>query len=210
MNSNTAIFLPVYPRYDIMFYRFLFQDHHSERAVYMLQQPVSPGPGRDGDPGRVEEDWLAWCEAVEEQLGPDEDDPEGDQESIVNDCGVAITSLDLQLSDFPDGDPLSHLSDLPLIAGDSIFDTFQVFDTEAGSVLRWFSSTGNSFSSFFFCEIECPPPNGSHSPFFIFSVIPDIGDEAGYFRFVDFNQPPDAVVPEPASLLLRRPEKQLF
>src|SRR5690348_9522763 len=71
-----AIFLPVYPRYDIMFYRFLFQDHHSERAVYMPQRPVSPGPGRDGDPGRVEEDWLAWCEAVEEQLGPDEDEPE--------------------------------------------------------------------------------------------------------------------------------------
>src|SRR5215475_9999549 len=38
----------------------------------MLQQPVPPEPGRDGDPGRVEEDWLAWCESVEEQLGPDE------------------------------------------------------------------------------------------------------------------------------------------
>src|SRR6476469_170862 len=45
-----AIFLLVYLRYDIMFYRFLFQDHHSERAVYMPQRPVSPGPGRDGDP----------------------------------------------------------------------------------------------------------------------------------------------------------------
>jgi hypothetical protein len=42
----------------------------------MSERPVAPGPGRDDDPGRVEEDWLAWCEAVEEQLGPDEDDPE--------------------------------------------------------------------------------------------------------------------------------------
>src|SRR6478735_11101395 len=42
----------------------------------MLQQPVSPEHGRDGDPGRAEEDWLAWCEAAEEQLGPDEDEPE--------------------------------------------------------------------------------------------------------------------------------------
>src|SRR2546423_812457 len=32
----------------------------------MPQRPVAPGPGRDDDPGRVEEDWLAWCEAVEE------------------------------------------------------------------------------------------------------------------------------------------------
>ena len=44
--------------------------------MYMPQRPVAPGPGRDGDPGRVEEDWLAWCEAVEAQLGPDEDEPE--------------------------------------------------------------------------------------------------------------------------------------
>jgi hypothetical protein len=42
----------------------------------MPQRPVAPGPGRDDDPGRAEEDWLAWCEAVEEQLGPDEDEPE--------------------------------------------------------------------------------------------------------------------------------------
>src|SRR6185503_12290368 len=76
MNSNTAIFLPAYPRYDIMFYRFLFQDHHSERAVYMLQQPVSPEPGRDGDPRQAEEDWLLWCESVEDQLDPDEEGPD--------------------------------------------------------------------------------------------------------------------------------------
>src|SRR5882672_5935150 len=44
----------------------------------MPQRPVAPGPGRDGDPGRAEEDWLAWCEAVEEQLGPDEDEPDED------------------------------------------------------------------------------------------------------------------------------------
>ena len=41
----------------------------------MPQQPVAPEPGRDDDPGRAEEDWLAWCEAVEEQLGPDEEEP---------------------------------------------------------------------------------------------------------------------------------------
>ena len=90
-------------------------------------------------------DWLS--------LAADEDDEEG-EESLVNDCGVAITSLDLQLSDSEDGDPLSHLSDLPSIAGDSIFNTFQVFDTDSGSVLRLFSSVGNSFSSFCF---ECSP-----------------------------------------------------
>jgi hypothetical protein len=27
----------------------------------MPQRPVVPGPGRDADPGRAEEDWLAWC-----------------------------------------------------------------------------------------------------------------------------------------------------
>src|SRR6476619_1532837 len=87
-----AIFLLVYTRYDIMFYIFLFQDHHSERAVYIPQRPVSPGPGRDGDPGRVEEDWLAWCEAVEEQLGPDEDEPEDaapwevDIDALIAEC----------------------------------------------------------------------------------------------------------------------------
>jgi len=47
----------------------------------MPQRPVPPGPGRDGDPGRAEEDWLAWCEALEasgEPLGPDEEDPDED------------------------------------------------------------------------------------------------------------------------------------
>jgi hypothetical protein len=58
----------------------------------MLQQPVSPEPGRDGDPSRVEEDWLAWCEAVEEQLGPDEDEPEDaapwdvDIDALIAEC----------------------------------------------------------------------------------------------------------------------------
>src|SRR6201996_5613222 len=42
----------------------------------MPQRPVAPGPRWDDDPGRVEEDWLAWCEAVEEQRGPHEDGPE--------------------------------------------------------------------------------------------------------------------------------------
>ncbi len=45
-------------------------------VVYMPQRPVSLEPGRDADPGRAEEDWLAWCEAVENQLGPDEEEPD--------------------------------------------------------------------------------------------------------------------------------------
>src|SRR5690348_8509605 len=58
----------------------------------MLLQPVAPEPGRDDDPGRVEEDWLAWCEAVEAQLGPDEDDPEDaapwdvDIDALIAEC----------------------------------------------------------------------------------------------------------------------------
>ena len=44
----------------------------------MLELPVSPGSGRDGDPGRAEEDWLAWCESVENQLGPEDEDSEAD------------------------------------------------------------------------------------------------------------------------------------
>src|SRR5215472_13397887 len=68
-----------------MFYRWLFQDHLSERVVYMPLRPVPSEPGRDKDPGRAEEDWLAWCEAAAasgEPLGPDEDldeeEPGGD------------------------------------------------------------------------------------------------------------------------------------
>ena len=60
----------------------------------MPQRPVPPEPGRDDDPGRAEEDWLAWCEAVEEQLDPDdEEDPDedaapwdADLEAIIAEC----------------------------------------------------------------------------------------------------------------------------
>ena len=51
---------------------------YTERVVHMLELPVSPGSGRDGDPGRAEEDWLAWCESVENQLGPEDEDSEAD------------------------------------------------------------------------------------------------------------------------------------
>jgi hypothetical protein len=47
----------------------------------MPQQPVPPGSGRGGDPGRAEEDWLAWCEALEasgQPLGPDEEEADDD------------------------------------------------------------------------------------------------------------------------------------
>jgi hypothetical protein len=59
----------------------------------MLQQPVSPEPGRDDDPGRAEEDWLAWCESVENQLDPDEQEPgedvapwDADLDAIIAEC----------------------------------------------------------------------------------------------------------------------------
>jgi hypothetical protein len=44
----------------------------------MLKQPVPPEPGRDGDPGQAEEDWLAWCESVENQLDPDDEEEPDD------------------------------------------------------------------------------------------------------------------------------------
>ena len=59
----------------------------------MPQRPVSLEPGRDGDPGRAEEDWLAWCESVEGQLGPDdEEEPDdaapwdADLDAIIAQC----------------------------------------------------------------------------------------------------------------------------
>jgi hypothetical protein len=59
----------------------------------MLERPVPPGPGRDDDPGRAEEDWLAWCESVENQLDPDEEEePENaapwdvDLDAIIAEC----------------------------------------------------------------------------------------------------------------------------
>ncbi len=59
----------------------------------MLERPVPPGPGRDDDPGRAEEDWLAWCESVENQLDPDEEEePEDaapwdvDLDAIIAEC----------------------------------------------------------------------------------------------------------------------------
>ena len=58
----------------------------------MPQRPVSPGPGRDADPGRAE-DWLAWCESVENQLDsgdedPDEDVPpwDADLDALIAEC----------------------------------------------------------------------------------------------------------------------------
>ena len=47
----------------------------------MLQRPVPPGPGRDEDPGRAEEDWLAWCEASEDQLDLDLDEEEPEEDA---------------------------------------------------------------------------------------------------------------------------------
>ncbi len=59
----------------------------------MLEWPVPPGPERDDDPGPAEEDWLAWCESVENQLDPDqEEEPEDaapwdvDLDAIIAEC----------------------------------------------------------------------------------------------------------------------------
>src|SRR5215471_6023769 len=80
-----------------MFYRWLFQDHLSERVVYMPLRPVPSEPGRDEDPGRAEKDWLAWCEAAAasgEPLGPDEEEADdedaapwdADLDAIIAEC----------------------------------------------------------------------------------------------------------------------------
>src|SRR5690348_3115657 len=59
----------------------------------MPQRPVSPEPGRDLNPRRTEEDWLAWCESVENQLGPDEEESaedfapwDVDMDAIIAEC----------------------------------------------------------------------------------------------------------------------------
>ena len=64
--------------------------------MHMPQRPVPPGPRRDEDPGRAEEDWLAWCEAAEasgEPLDPDEEDADDDEppwdadlDAIIAEC----------------------------------------------------------------------------------------------------------------------------
>src|SRR6202043_403084 len=65
-------------------------------VVYMPQRPVSLEPGRDGDPGRAEEDWLAWCEALEasgQLLDPDDKDQDegaapwdADLDALIAEC----------------------------------------------------------------------------------------------------------------------------
>src|SRR6185312_12011184 len=66
-----------------MFYEARFQDHQSERMAYMPERLASPDPGQDDAPGR-EEDWLAWCESVENQLDSDDEDP--DEDAIIAEC----------------------------------------------------------------------------------------------------------------------------
>ena len=126
-------------------------------------------------------DWVS--------LDEDFDDPEG-RESILNNCGVNIFSLDLQLSD-NGGETLSHLEDFPLVDSDSIFDTIQ----PVGDVFRFFSSQGNSISFFTPCEI-CLLSEVIGPTFFLF--VADSGNP-GDFRIAAFNNDP---IPEPASLLL--------
>lgn len=131
-------------------------------------------------------------------LAADDDDPEG-TESILNNCGEQIFSLDLQFSD-NGGETLSHQSEFPLVSGDSFFDTLM----PVGDVFRFFSSTGNAIDCVG-CGINLLGSDIASlgllfGPEFLFVVDPDTGGP-GYFRITDFNQD-TTQVPEPASLLL--------
>ncbi len=143
-------------------------------------------------------DWVSL--EAEGETFPDDGDPAG-EESINNNCGEPIFSLDLQLSE--DGETLSHPPDPLGVAGGSIFDTLQSVDTEFGSAFRFFSSEGSTID----CdtcsiEVEIFQLQQVIGPEFIFFLNPDSGDPFGFFRIVDFNQTPEQVVPEPATLLL--------
>jgi len=139
-------------------------------------------------------DWTSLAAEIEGGDG----DAEG-EETILNNCGVSIFSLDIQLSD-DGGESLSHPPDSLEWDGTGIFDTLQLVD---GGIWRFYSSLGNSIS----CDTcgitllsELLLLTDVIGPNFILAIS-DTG-EPGYFRIVDFNQPPDTVVPEPASLLL--------
>ena len=76
---------------------FLLEIIYPNGMAFMSQRPVSPEPGRDGDPGWAEEDWVAWCEAAVasgEPLGPaedlDEEEPGGDAAPWDADLDVVI------------------------------------------------------------------------------------------------------------------------
>lgn len=146
-------------------------------------------------------DWVSL--AAEGETFPDDGDPAG-EESINNNCGEPIFSLDLQLSD-DGGETLSHPPDFLEVAGDSVFDTLQLVETEFGTAFRFFSSEGSTID----CDtcsiielVETLQIQQVIGPEFIFFVNPDNSDPFGYFRIVDINQEPEQVVPEPATLLL--------
>jgi PEP-CTERM motif len=155
--------------------------------------------------------WLSLLAEVEEEGG---DDPAG-EESIVNDCGVSIFSLDIQLSDDENGDPLSHtdLEDFPGVAPGSVFDVLDLVETDDGPAFR-FSSSQNSFIVPCPAEPGCPPDPDEVielelslvasqviGPHFEFFLIPDNG--FGFFRIVGFGtEPLNEPVPEPATLLM--------
>jgi len=130
--------------------------------------------------------------SLEFELEGEDGDPAG-TESISNNCGARIYSLDLQLSENEDGDPLSHLSDFPEVGEDSIFDTI----VPMGDFFRFFSSQQNSIDCVG-CSVDL-----IISSEFLFVVNTDTGlPPFGYFRIVDFGIEPLQAVPEPASLLL--------
>jgi PEP-CTERM motif len=146
--------------------------------------------------------WLSLLAEVESEGS---DDPEG-EESIVNDCGSAIYSLDIQLSDSGTEGSIHDVEDLELDPL-SVFDVMDL-DTELGLV-RLSSSQNISIIP---CPDEGCPPDPDFlelsllaseviGPHFEFFLTPDNG--FGFFRIVGFGTVPlNDVVPEPATLLM--------
>jgi hypothetical protein len=149
-----------------------------------------------GDSGLLG-DWTS----LEDEGELEDGDPAG-TESILNNCGLNIFSLDLQFSDEADGDPLTHLSpNGPVADANTIFDTLQGL---GDGTWRFFSSQGNSIA---FEEIVPFGPEAIAlslviGPNFLFVVDPDSGDPFGFFRITGFGTEQLAAVPEPATLLL--------
>ena len=146
-----------------------------------------------GDSGLLG-DWTSL-----EDEGDSEDGDPGGTESILNNCGVNIFSLDLQFSE-NFGESLTHLPPFGHVADnvDSIFDTLQ---NVGSGTWRFFSSQGNSIA---FQDIVPFGPEAIAlglviGPDFLLVVTPDSGDPFGQFRITDLNQSP---IPEPATLLL--------
>ena len=63
--APASLFIALQHFFAIIFPIDLFKVICPNGVACMPQRPVPPEPGRDDGPGRAEEDWLAWCEALE-------------------------------------------------------------------------------------------------------------------------------------------------